>query len=218
MVSVTECTGYVVATGRRLALVRERRGWSMGQLSDRSGVSRAAISRIESGTTPSPGAETLRKLSEALGVPLSELTGERPAPRRQIQIIEGAASVPVWRRRVHAGTESHWDDTQETVWVSRYLVAAHPRVACAIVTGDCMAPTVQPGQKVIFDPDANPQHRDMVVVTTDDGDMMLKWFRTDGENPPYLESADGARVRPNGGKIEGVVLTIQSESVRDPRP
>jgi transcriptional regulator with XRE-family HTH domain len=50
-------------------LVRRRheRGWSLNDLSDRTGLSRAYLSAIERGRTKRPGAETLRRLEAAVG-------------------------------------------------------------------------------------------------------------------------------------------------------
>ena len=59
--------------GERIKEKRERGGMSMGQLARASGVSAAAISRIESGERTSPGIDTLESLASALGISLVEL-------------------------------------------------------------------------------------------------------------------------------------------------
>ena len=51
---------------------RRRRGWSVADLAERSGVSRAMISKIERGEAM-PTASLLAKLSVAFGLPLSQL-------------------------------------------------------------------------------------------------------------------------------------------------
>jgi transcriptional regulator with XRE-family HTH domain len=56
----------------RIRLEREARGWSLGQLATRSGVSKAMISRIERGEA-SPTAALLGRLSGAFGLTLSTL-------------------------------------------------------------------------------------------------------------------------------------------------
>lgn len=60
------------ALARRLRLERERRGWSLAELSSRSGVSKAMISKIERNEA-SPTAALLGKLSAAFGLTLSVL-------------------------------------------------------------------------------------------------------------------------------------------------
>lgn len=205
-----------VSVAVRLKSLRTRRGWSQNQLSSHAEVSNSTISRIESGDIQSPGVDILRKLSGALGVDLSEITGERPMPRRQPQILEGAVGLPVLKRRVHAGGDSFWGDTEDTVWVPRNFLALHPRTQVAIVDGACMSPHIEQGERILFDPDQKPVDGQMVVVTTEDGQTLLKWFRLDELGRPFLRSADGQQIRPNGAKVEGVVIEVRRGAVRDP--
>ncbi len=71
-----------IAIATRLRIEREARGWSLGDLADKSGVSKAMISKIER-CEASPTATILGKLSGAFGLQLSmllalaERTGER---------------------------------------------------------------------------------------------------------------------------------------------
>jgi len=53
--------------------MRERSGLSQQQLADRSGISKAQISRLESGKQDNPQIKTLIPLSSALGVSLEEI-------------------------------------------------------------------------------------------------------------------------------------------------
>lgn len=202
----------------RVKDLRERRGWSQGQLADRADVDPSTVWRIEAQKIKSPGVEILRKLSGALGVELTEVTGERPMPRRQVQIFEGGAAVPVMRRRVHAGGQAAWDDTSDTVYVSLFLKARHPNVKAAVVTGDCMEPWVMAGENVVFDPDQEPVDRDMVIVTDDDGDTLVKWYRLDEDGLPFLMAANGTTLKPNGARIEGVVVAAYRTDLRQPGP
>jgi transcriptional regulator with XRE-family HTH domain len=56
----------------RLKALRQLRALSQQELSERSGVGRATISRIERGKTGAQG-RTLRRLAETLGVGVEEL-------------------------------------------------------------------------------------------------------------------------------------------------
>ena len=56
----------------RIALERQARDWSLGDLAERSGVSKAMISKIERGEA-SPTATILGRLSGAFGLTLSAL-------------------------------------------------------------------------------------------------------------------------------------------------
>jgi hypothetical protein len=126
--------------------------------------------------------------------------------------------VPLMRVRVQAG-EPVWDDTRETVVVSSRLAAGRPNIRAAVVTGSCMEPYVMAGETVVFDPDIRqPVDRDMVVVTDEAGGTLIKWYRTDELGRPYLRAADGTQIRPNGAKLEGVVLTVERRALRDPEP
>jgi len=62
----------VHAIAARLKIERERRGWSLADLAERSAVSKAMISKIERGEA-SPTATVLGRLSGAFGLPLSAL-------------------------------------------------------------------------------------------------------------------------------------------------
>lgn len=70
------------AISHRIRIERESRGWSLGDLAERSGVSKAMISKIERGAA-SPTAALLGRLSGAFGLQLSmllslaEQSGER---------------------------------------------------------------------------------------------------------------------------------------------
>src|SRR5689334_2667855 len=77
------------------SLKRERnaRGWSLADLSERSGVSKAMISKIERGEA-SPTATVLGKLSGAFGMALSALLA---LAEKQGERISRRAAQPVWQ-------------------------------------------------------------------------------------------------------------------------
>ncbi len=56
----------------RLNELRRSHGWSLDQLAEHSGISRATLSRMEKGDV-SPTAETLGRLCAAFGLPMSRL-------------------------------------------------------------------------------------------------------------------------------------------------
>ncbi|MFC7878752.1 helix-turn-helix domain-containing protein [Isoptericola sp. NPDC057391] len=81
--------------GKRVRAERTRRGWSLSELAEASGVSRAMISKVERGEA-SPTATVLGKLSAAFELsvssllePAAPLPGEGSGPRRD-------ADVPAW--------------------------------------------------------------------------------------------------------------------------
>ncbi|MEV5165050.1 XRE family transcriptional regulator [Streptomyces werraensis] len=82
-----------VRLGARLAELRAEHGWSLGELAERSGVSRSTLSRAERAET-SPTASLLNRLCAVYGRTMSQLLSEieaQPAP------VVRAADQPVWR-------------------------------------------------------------------------------------------------------------------------
>jgi transcriptional regulator with XRE-family HTH domain len=78
---------------RHLKLERDARGWSLADLAARSGVSKAAISKIERGEI-SPSAATLVRLAAAFDLTLARLLLKAEGEGRR---LARAADQPVWR-------------------------------------------------------------------------------------------------------------------------
>jgi transcriptional regulator with XRE-family HTH domain len=62
--------------GKRIREAREREGISQGVLSERTGLHRVVLSRLECGTSANPRLSTLRALADALNVSISFLAGD----------------------------------------------------------------------------------------------------------------------------------------------
>ncbi|MEU0005429.1 helix-turn-helix domain-containing protein [Streptomyces sp. NPDC006314] len=83
--------------GARLAELRAQRGWSLGELAERSGVSRSTLSRAERAET-SATAALLNRLCHVFGRTMSQLLSEveaEPAPlvrAEEQQVWEDSAS------------------------------------------------------------------------------------------------------------------------------
>jgi transcriptional regulator with XRE-family HTH domain len=77
----------------RIALEREARGWSLAELAERSGVSKAMISKIERGEA-SPTATLLGRLSGAFGLTLSTLLARAEQSGGRLM---RAADQPQWQ-------------------------------------------------------------------------------------------------------------------------
>jgi transcriptional regulator with XRE-family HTH domain len=77
----------------RIALEREARGWSLAQLAERSGVSKAMISKIERGEA-SPTATLLGRLSGAFGLTLSTLLARAEQSGGRLMRV---ADQPEWQ-------------------------------------------------------------------------------------------------------------------------
>ncbi len=125
---------------RNLRALRKARGLSLEALSGASGVSRAALSQIETGkTNPSIGA--VWKIATALGVPFGALVGE---DHREVEVL----------RRAHAPRLRSADGGLE----SRALVRAG-----ALPTVEAYALTLAPGARHAADAHA-PGTREFLVV------------------------------------------------------
>src|SRR5882762_4247149 len=77
----------------RIAIEREARGWSLADLAERSGVSKAMISKIERGEV-SPTAVILLRLAGAFDLTLAGLLLRAEGEGKR---LSRAAEQPVWR-------------------------------------------------------------------------------------------------------------------------
>jgi len=102
----------------RLAELRAEHGWSLGELAERSGISRSTLSRAERAET-SPTAAQLNRLCHVYGRTMSRLLGEveaEPAP------LVRAAEQPVWADRASG-------------FVRRSVSPPHPALRGELVEG-----------------------------------------------------------------------------------
>jgi len=76
------------------------------------------------------------------------------------------------------------------------------------VTGDCMEPEVKPGDSAIVDvANRSPRPGQLVAVLTEDGSMQIKRFERDESGALLLDNKGGS-YRPNGAKIQGVIVYV----------
>lgn len=112
----------------KLRDLRKLKGYTIRELSERSGVSAAYISQIENGSRGIPSPEVLMKLSEGLNIPYEELmeiagylkTSNASSKRPQ-------TNSPVNLRRFLHENEIMFDgimlSVQDKEWVERILTA-----------------------------------------------------------------------------------------------
>lgn len=79
---------------RNVRRLREARGWSQRELSERSGVPRATLTRLESGS-PNPAFLVVAKVAAALDVALDELTAVPGTGERLVHATE----LPIRHKR-----------------------------------------------------------------------------------------------------------------------
>src|SRR5690349_14272516 len=81
------------ALAHRVKKEREARGWSLADLAERSGISKAMLSNIER-VAASPTAGTLARIASAFGLTLSGLVARAEQDGGQVLRV---AQQPVWR-------------------------------------------------------------------------------------------------------------------------
>lgn len=81
--------------GDRVRAMRAKRGWSLEQLADTSGVSRSMLSQIERGEA-NPTVMVALAIAKALGVSLDELASTRPESS-PLEVIRGDDAQYVYR-------------------------------------------------------------------------------------------------------------------------
>ena len=64
---------YALVLGKTIASLREKKGWTQGDLASRVGITQSNLSRIERGQAQ-PDAYTFRRLAEAFGMSASKLS------------------------------------------------------------------------------------------------------------------------------------------------
>ncbi|GIH20283.1 XRE family transcriptional regulator [Rugosimonospora africana] len=82
------------AVAQHVRALRQARGWSLDELSGRSGVSKGMVVQIEGGRT-NPSIGTLCRIADAFGVSVARLL--EPDPPREVRVSDAAAAPLLWR-------------------------------------------------------------------------------------------------------------------------
>jgi transcriptional regulator with XRE-family HTH domain len=82
------------AVAHQVRALRQARGWSLDELSGRSGVSKGMVVQIEAART-NPSVGTLSRLSDAFGVSISRLL--EPAAERIVRISRADQAPTLWQ-------------------------------------------------------------------------------------------------------------------------
>jgi transcriptional regulator with XRE-family HTH domain len=94
---------YLGTTVRQLRL---EHGLTIAEISERAGISRGMLSKIENGIT-SASLETLEQLANALGVTISRLFRGYDAPQGGAQLVKKGKGLEVVRRGTKSGHTYH---------------------------------------------------------------------------------------------------------------
>ena len=82
------------AVAQHVRALRQARGWSLDELSGRSGVSKGMVVQIEAART-NPSVGTLTRIADAFGVTVARLL--EPAADRTVKVTSADAAPLLWR-------------------------------------------------------------------------------------------------------------------------
>lgn len=94
MSDTTDAAGLSGALARTVAGLRAQRGWSLDHLAGRSGVSKGVLVALEQGRA-NPNLATLARLSDAFGVPVTQLL--EGADESVVRVSGPADARVLWR-------------------------------------------------------------------------------------------------------------------------
>jgi len=103
--------------GELLQMARRKKGYSLRDLAERTGMNYSRLSRIEHGTRPAPGLAEIRTLADSLDVDMSDLLVSSGTPREVMEhllwserlrargtVRPRAAGLPEWSRLLEKNT------------------------------------------------------------------------------------------------------------------
>lgn len=129
---------------RHLAALRAERGWTLAQLAELSGLSRATLSRIENAEV-SPTTQALGQLCSAFGVSMSQV----------LAMVESAFQ-PV----IPASDRARWSDPK--TGFTRIAVSSHT----APLRGEVLLCTLPPNTSLHYDTPPRPGLEHHLLVTS----------------------------------------------------
>lgn len=204
--------------GDRLGEILVQRGWSLSRLAAETkkhgtGVSVSQISLLVRGEILSPRVLTIRRICVALEISEKMLLGptddDLGIRAQDLRAFEGVVSVPV----VLLGSgEGGFVKTGETVGVASSLLRGRRRLLAAVVDGGGMAPHCLIGDRVVFDPDAQPRNGQLVILRHSQA-TLTAWYVVNNGVTSY-RFADGSWLEPGQVLVAGVVIYI----MRPPPP
>ncbi|MFT4102353.1 MAG: XRE family transcriptional regulator [Burkholderiaceae bacterium] len=105
-INETRALGLEEAVGAAIRELRLREGLTIAQVSERAGISRGMLSKIETGSTTA-GMDTLARIARTLGVAMSVLFGKYDAVAATAQHVKRGAGMEVVRRGTRSGHTYH---------------------------------------------------------------------------------------------------------------
>jgi SOS-response transcriptional repressor LexA len=210
------------------ALVRET-GLDLTNLARRAGVSSTTLTRFHNdpGYTNSLSARTLKKLSDATGIPLPASLGGGPAPGMSVAAAQGAINgltIPQSGPRdlpvvghARGGQEGYFfDNGLIQSYVERpWFLLGQSNAYAVYVNDGSMEPVLRHGQLVYVSPTVPPTPGDEVVIQLTDGQGLIKRLQRRTARHLILEQFNPEkRLEIPVGSVRSVHLVVAVLKVR----
>lgn len=211
----------------RIKELREKNGWTQGQLADAAGTSTPQIQRLESGTRKLTQ-DWMDRLAKALNAKTSDLLpeealegysrDERGESLPAILDLGGHeyGAIGVYDARASAGPGALNADYPEPEgyrifplsWL-RSITAANPEaLAILTVAGDSMEPTLENGDQILIDRSVRYLGRDGLYVLSADNDTQVKRLSRDPRDRTVTISSDNPKAKSWSGVDEEMVHVL----------
>lgn len=172
--------------GDRIKSARLDAKMNQPQLAACIGVTKSTVAQWENGDIKSLKGENVLKAADCLGVAAEWLqygTGPKHLIRETAPAyLKGGRSVPLisWRQA------AHWPDSTNDKEAEMYKEWMNCPVPCSQQTyalkvqGISMEPEVRDGEIIFVDPEVTPEHGDLVIARTADGEATFKKLIIEG--------------------------------------
>jgi len=192
--------------GKRIAFLRENKGWNQSELAREMGVTPQSVQAWEAGKNV-PRQQKMKKLAGLLGVTVGELMNDdfiegdfqRITGQLESNVEQGPPIVSPYRAipivgTAQMGAEGYWYALEE----ADGTVDAYSRDASAYalrLKGDSMEPAIHSGWVAVIEPDRDYFPGEYVMVRTTEGESMLKRLLYCNEAEVSLLSVNGHAIR-----------------------
>jgi phage repressor protein C with HTH and peptisase S24 domain len=192
--------------GKRIALLREMKGWNHSELAREMKVTPQSVQAWEAGKNV-PRQQKMTRLAEVLGVSVGDLMSDdaiegefqRITGQLESNVEQGPPIVSPYRAipivgTAQMGADGYWYALEE----ADGTVDAYSRDASAYalrLKGDSMEPAIHSGWVAVIEPDRDYFPGEYVMVRTTEGESMLKRLLYSNEAEVSLLSVNGHTIR-----------------------
>lgn len=197
--------------GVRLLQLLARRGWSLSRLARETKkrgaeVSLSQLSLLTRGEIDQPRFVTIARICAALDIPDRVLLSGGDSTERIEDINHRHFAVTTFVEVVRCSRDGGFVETGERVGVAVTLLDGHERLLAAVIDGGGMGPHILIGDRVVFDPDGQPQDREVVLLLHGPATICAWYVLRDDEASYRL--ADGSWLRADQVQVVGTVVYV----------